>query len=171
MTRKDFSNNSLSNQFVRSIPETIIETSKINTKCKFNLSYFDENQPAGQKFSDWTLNTGISSLTNLLTKLKEYTQQPLNYWKNERVGGGGLKILEYYGDFPKKSDFNHPRHVPSDACWARFRLGNKVRLVGFVISKDSIKNLTDDEQKKYDRNTFYVVFLDKEHAFYKTEDP
>jgi len=66
--------------------------------------------------------------------------------------------------------FTHPHYVPADAHWARFRLGNKVRLVGFVISKDAIKSLTEDEQKKYDHNTFYVVFLDREHKFYKTED-
>ena len=171
MSRKDFSKSRLSSKFVESLPEVIIETSKINVKCKFNLSYLDDDQPAGQKFFRWSHDTGISSLTNLLTKLKEYTYQPLNYWKNERAGGGGLKVLEYYGDFPKKSDFSHPRHVPSDAHWARFRLGNKVRLIGFVISKDSIKHLTEDEQQKYDHNTFYVVFLDKEHKFYKTEAP
>jgi hypothetical protein len=171
MNKKDFSKNKLSSKFVESLPETIIETSQIKIKCKFNLSYFDDNQPAGQKFSEWSHDTGISSLTNLLTKLKEYTLQPLNYWKNQRVGGGGLKVLEYYGDFPQKSDFSPPRHVPSDAHWARFRLGNKVRLIGFVISKDSIKNLTEDEQQQYDHNTFYVVFLDKEHKFYKTEAP
>ncbi|WP_025564784.1 hypothetical protein [Psychromonas sp. SP041] len=171
MSKKNFSNNKLSNSFVDSLPETIIEVSKIETKCKFNLSYFDSNQLVAQDFSDWSYNTGCSSLTNLLHKFKEYTEQSLNYWKNQRTGGGGLKVLEYYGDFPNNSDFKHPKHVPADAHWARFRLGNKVRLVGFVISKSSIKNLSDDAQKKYDHNTFYVVFLDRDHKFYKTEAP
>lgn len=85
------------------------------------------------------------------------------------MGGGGLKVLEYYGDFPDNSDFKHPKHVPADAHWARFRLGNKVRLVGFVISKDALKNMPEEEQEKFCHNTFYVVFLDKDHKFYKTE--
>ncbi|MFA0546387.1 hypothetical protein [Vibrio splendidus] len=171
MAKKNFSNNPLSTRFVASLPEATIETSKIEKKCKLNLSYFDGHQSAGQGFPGWTYNSGNASLTNLLEKFKEYTQQPLNYWQNQRVGGGGLKVLEYYGDFPSNSDFTHPRHVPADAHWARFRLGNKVRLVGFVISKSAIKDLPEEEQDKFDQNTFYVVFLDKEHKFYKTEAP
>lgn len=167
--RKNFGNNSKSSDFVNSLPEVVIETSKIEKRCKFNLSYFDATQSAGQDFSGWAHNSGIASLTNLLAKFKEYTKESLNYWQNQRQGGGGLKVLEYYGDFPSNSDFVHPKSVPADAHWARFRLGNKVRLIGFVISKDAIKALPTDDQEKYCHNTFYVVFLDKDHKFYKTE--
>lgn len=167
--KKNFGNNQQSQGFVNSLPETVIETSKIEKRCKFNLSYFDGTVPAGQDFSEWSHNTGSASLANLLEKFKEYTLQPLNYWQNQRAGGGGLKILEYYGDFPNNSDFKHPKSVPADAHWARFRLGNKVRLIGFVITKDAIKELSEDEQQRFCHNTFYVVFLDKDHKFYKTE--
>ncbi|MFA0716328.1 hypothetical protein AB4622_09985 [Vibrio splendidus] len=167
--KKQFGNNQQSQDFVNSLPETVIETSKIEKLCKFNLSYFDGTQTAGQDFSGWSCNTGSASLTNLLGKFKEYTHETLNYWKHKRAGGGGLKVLEYYGDFPSKSDFTHPKHVPADAHWARFRLGNKVRLIGFVISKDALKDIPEDEQEKFCHNTFYVVFLDREHRFYKTE--
>lgn len=167
--RKSFKENNKSKEFVDSLPETTIESSKIEEKCKFNLSYFDHTQSAGQKFDEWSNSTGIVTLVNLLDKFKEYTNESLNYWRNQRSGGGGLKILEDYGDFPSNSDFKHPRSVPADVHWARFRLGNKVRVIGFVISKDSIRNLSDEEQKNYCHNTFYVVFLDKDHRFYKTE--
>ncbi|MCS6116643.1 hypothetical protein [Shewanella baltica] len=169
MIKKNFGNNKQSLNFVKSLPDTTIEYSGIETKCKFNLAYFDDTQSAGQDFDQWGQTTGIASLKNILEKFKEYTKQPLVYWQNQRVGGGGLKVLELYGDFPTKSDFKHPKHVPVDAHWARFRLGNKVRLVGFVISKEAIKNLPESEQDKFCHNTFYVVFLDKDHKFYKTE--
>ncbi|NOJ08670.1 hypothetical protein [Vibrio splendidus] len=167
--KKNFANNQQSQKFVDSIPTTTIEDSEIEKKCKFNLAYFDGTQAARQDFGQWDHTVGITSLKNLLDKFKEYTDQPLTYWQHQRVGGGGLKVLELYGDFPSKSDFEHPKHVPIDAYWARFRLGNKVRLIGFTISKEAIKNLKADEQDKFCHNTFYVVFLDKEHKFYKTE--
>lgn len=167
--KKSFSNSQQSKNFVNSLPEITIEDSKIEKKCKFNLAYFDGTQAAGQNVNQWEHITGIASLKNLLEKFKEYTDHPLTYWQHQRAGGGGLKVLELYGDFPTKSDFKHPKHVPADAYWARFRLGNKVRLVGFVISKEAIKNLPESTQSDFCHNTFYVVFLDKDHKFYKTE--
>lgn len=95
------------------------------------------------------------------------------YWNNERVGKGNLKVLEYYQTFPKNSDFKHPPYIPHDACWARFRLGSRVRLIGFVIPETVSGQIYLDEKKreyKFDGNTFYVVFLDKNHVFYKTEE-
>ncbi|EPI8560837.1 hypothetical protein KW410_07680 [Vibrio fluvialis] len=170
MAKKSFKNNAKAQDFLKDLPENVISTSNIDSRCKFNFSYFDSNQAAGQSYADWNANVGIDSLLNLVEKLENYTKEPLNFWQNQRAGGGGLKVLEYYGDFPAKSDFKHPAHVPADAHWARFRLGNKVRLVGFVVHASSICDLKDEDRAKYDLNTFYVVFLDKNHKFYKTED-
>ncbi|EKO3952225.1 hypothetical protein KW437_21100 [Vibrio fluvialis] len=170
MAKKSFKNNPKAQDFLKELPEKVISTSNIEARCKFNFSYFDANQTAGQSYADWNANVGIDSLLNLIEKLENYTKESLNYWQNQRAGGGGLKVLEFYGDFPAKSDFKHPSHVPADAHWARFRLGNKVRLVGFVIHPSAICDLKDDDRAKYDLNTFYVVFLDKDHKFYKTED-
>lgn len=163
---KNFKQNSKKKQsFLSSRPQSSIETSNIEARCKFNFSYFDESQVAGQNIIDWAKGDGICSLENLFKKLVEFTKEPLDYWKNERAGGGGLKIMEVYGKFPSKSDFYHPPHVPHDVSWARFRLGNKVRLIGFVLPK----SLKTNDEKNFDKNTFYVVFLDGEHKFYKTE--
>lgn len=164
--------NKKKDKFLSTRPTCSIETSNIAEKSKFNFAYFDSNQTAGQDFLEWEGTSGITTLINLMNKIKDYTDQPLKYWNNQRVGGGGLKVLEYYEEFPKKSDFIHPKHIPHDVVWSRFRLGNKVRLVGFVISehfhgveyKDS-----KGESYFYDLNTFYVVFLDKDHRFYITE--
>ncbi|MEQ5391783.1 hypothetical protein ABN236_06840 [Proteus sp. fly-1013] len=170
MIKKNFKNNRLVRDFIKDIPHYTIDKSGIESKCKFNFAYFDADQEAGQSFTDWNNNIGISSLENLMEKLKEYTKEPLNYWQNQRVGSGGLKILEYYGKFPRNTVFKHPAFVPEDAHWARFRLGNKVRLIGFVIHPSTFNHLTEKHKVQFDTNTFYIVFLDKDHLFYQIED-
>jgi len=168
---KGFSNQRKS-RFLQSLPQSSLETSDIAGRCSFNFSYFDGNQNAGQDFSDWGQNQGANSLTALFEKIKSYTKEPLAYWRNERVGSKGLRILAYYEQFPKRSEFNHPPHVPHDVTWARFRLGNMVRLIGFVIPQDLAgSDYTDSKGNKhlYDSNTFYVVFLDQDHQFFQTE--
>ena len=80
-----------------------------------------------------------------------------------------MKVLEIYGSFPKNSDFKHPKHVPHDGLWARFRLDNMTRLIGFMIPQDVDGKFDKDEGYRFDVNTFYVVFYDPGHCFYKTE--
>lgn len=85
----------------------------------------------------------------------------------------GIKSFAEYGDFPKKSDFKHPNYVPHDVRWARFRMDGAFRLVGFLVPKElhnKCKKDKENEEYLFDRNTFYVVFLDKDHRFYKAED-
>lgn len=164
---KNFNKNSArKNSFIAKVPVCDIESSNIAERCKFNFSFFDGGQEAGQNFHEWNAEAGICSLHSLMQKCVEFTTQPLQYWQHQRVGGGSLKVLEVYTSFPTKSDFTHPQHVPLDASWARFRLGNKVRVIGFVISPTLVNRF---KEKNLDSNTFYVVFLDKEHVFYKTE--
>lgn len=163
--------NSRKARFLESRPRSDIETSEIEKRCKFNFSYFDAAQDAGQSFEDWGAGTGLCCLSSLIEKLKEYSKFPLDHWLHQRVGSGGLKVLAHYGDFPKNSDFNHPAHVPHDVEWSRFRLGQKVRLIGFVLPKSLSGKEIKHNGKIYflDSNTFYVVFLDKDHRFYKSE--
>lgn len=137
----------------------------LTTRCKFNFSYFDPNQDAGQKFSEWT----HKQLYDLLGKIKDYTTKPLDYWRHQRVGNSGLRMLAIYGVFPSKSDFVHPKYVPHQAQWGRFRLGSKLRLVGFTIPAELHKTPHKKTGEFFDKNTFYVVFLDRDHKFYLTE--
>jgi hypothetical protein len=165
-------NNSRKNRFLKSLPQSSLETCDIAQRCVFNFSYFESNQEAGQDFSDWNEANGASSLASLLEKIKSYTKEPLSYWRNERVGAKGLRVLAHYEIFPKKSDFSHPPHIPHDVVWARFRLANFVRLIGFVIPQTlDGKEFVDSKGNKYtyNSNTFYVVFLDKAHRFFQTE--
>ena len=63
------------------------------------------------------------------------------------------------------TDFKWPSFVPKEGIkWARFRLDQKVRIVGFFVDEKTAKvySLSTD--------TIYLVFLDREHKFYKMED-
>lgn len=54
-----------------------------------------------------------------------------------------------YGEFPSKSGFVHPKHVDKDVNWSVLHITAKAVLGGFISG-----------------NTFFVVFLDKEHQFW-----
>ncbi|MGI2118144.1 hypothetical protein [Shewanella oncorhynchi] len=166
---KDFSNSRLKQRFIASIPTTVLSDSDVKIRSKFNFSYFDNNPP-GQDFVEWNTVSGNSKLVKLINKLKEYTRNPLSYWENEKIGkgkrggkGARQHCLEVYKTFPKNSDFRHPPHVPEDVWWARFRIDNDTRLIGFVIPNDK----GDKNESEFDCNTFYIVFLDENHQFYK----
>ncbi|MBP5695714.1 MAG: hypothetical protein J6X11_03585 [Treponema sp.] len=148
-------------RFLSNLPEQdfVSEISDAKGKLSFSFKYFDGSQKAGQDFKDWNDKQKLE----LLEKLRDYSREGKLFWLNQRVGGGGLKVLEIYETFPKNSDFEYPKHVPEKVRWARFRMESAMRLVGFFI---------DEEQaKEFNLSTeiFYIVFLDKEHRFYKME--
>lgn len=173
-TRKQFGKGPKKQGFIESKPDDSLATSDIAMRCKFNFSYLDQSQEAGQSFVDWNTTSPISQLSKLNDKLREYSRESLKHWTRMGIGtgkkGGKGKrqnVLEIYGDFPKKSDFTHPKSVPADVKWSRFRLEGSVRLIGFVIP-DELHGKSDKDGNLYDSNTFYVVFLDKNHKFYLT---
>lgn len=153
--------NSRKESFLDSIPLASIESpdDRLACKSKFNFAYFDV-QESSQSFSDWDKD----QLVDLLDKLKNFSREPLGYWKEE-----GTLVL--YGGFPQKSSLKHPKHIPHQASWGRFRLAQKVRLVGFVLPKDFAEVRHSATNSLFDCNTFYIVFLDKDHKFYLTEAP
>ena len=124
-------------KFIQSIPPIAIEdhVDALKSKLCFSLKYFDNSQDVGQDFRDWSQE----QLEKLLTKLKNYSDNTIKYWMNQRTGAGGLKVLEVYGDFPRNSEFVHPKHVPIDVLWARFRLESDMRLIGFLLPACIIK--------------------------------
>jgi hypothetical protein len=146
--------------FLQKIPACTIESStKKFTNIAFNFQFFDNSQIAGQKFSDW--NHG--QLIKLLDKLKNYCSETIEHWEKTPIGQGAGHVLVIYGNFPSKSDFIPPKHVPIDAKWGRFRLESDMRLVGFIIDPEKciLHKIPD--------NIFYVVFLDANHRFCKSE--
>lgn len=162
-------NNSKKDKFLSSIPIVSLyeDTNDITNRSKFNFSYFDESQTAGQKFEDWDHN----QLVKLLNKLKEYSRHSLQHWKTQKIGSGKKRwnVFQVYGGFPKKSDFSFPKHIPHQANWARFRLEYSVRLIGFIIPEQDHKKEHQKTKEFFDCNTFYVVFLDRNHKFYLSD--
>lgn len=157
-------NNSKKSKFLQSFPTVSFNSENCNhaERCKFNFSYFDSSQLAGQDFCEWNHD----QLQKLFVKLKEYGKYSLAHWMHQRCGGGGLKILEVYSCFPSKSEFNHPKHIPKDVKWARFRLEGDMRLVGFLIPNDLAGTVAKHGGYAFDSNVFYTVFLDQAHKFY-----
>lgn len=153
--------------FLTNLPRISLDddSNDLTIRCKFNFSYFDSSQDAGQDFKDWKL----SQLIELLNKLRDFSRKPLFYWQNERCGGGGLKVLEIYGSFPNKSKFVHPKFVPHQVKWGRFRLGSKIRLAGFTIPTELHGRQHQKTCVFFDQNTFYIVFFDQDHKFYLSE--
>jgi hypothetical protein len=149
-------------KFIAGLPTKSLESpdDEITSLCKFNFAYFDASSP-GQNFSDWN----HAQLNQLLEKLNAYSKHSLSHWISQRGG----RIFTIYGDYPSKSDFRRPRHVPHEAQWARFRLESAIRLIGFVIPRALDGKVHTKTNCAYDSNTFYVVFLDAKHLFYKTE--
>jgi hypothetical protein len=155
--------NSRKKKFIEDLPSTGITSTDIISRCKFNFSFLDSSQEYGSSFSELSND----ELILLIDKIKLYSRDSLRYWQNNRVGGGGHKVLEVYGAFPKSSEFKFPKSVPHDVLWARFRMDGAGRLVGFLIPAEFSRVVSADREFFYDTNTFYVVFIDLEHKFYK----
>jgi len=157
MTKK----NIRKDQFLGKLPQSQIEddVDKFKNKLNFNFGFFDNTQKAGQDFKDWD----HKQLYKLLDKLKEYCKYDLEYWKRAHIGNKEGTVLTIYNSFPAKSDFTIPKNIPLDVEWGRFRLEGAVRLAGFIINSATCRNC------ELQPNTFYVVFLDKDHRFYLTE--
>lgn len=149
--------------FLASIPITSIDLPEdtLAKRCKFNFSYFTVQKEAGQGFSDLT----VSELSGLCEKLKHFSNESLVHWENMPIGKKSGHVLEIYSNFPKKSNFLEPAHIPHQARWARFRIDSTTRLVGFVLPKE-YDGLIHHCGYRFDCNTFYIVFIDKNHEFY-----
>ena len=128
-------------------------------RSKFNFSYFTRQEP-GVDFSD----LDDVRLKHLLEKLKHFSRKPLLELRKER---NALFIV--YTNWPQNSSFTKPSHISERVHWARFRLGSTLRLVGFIVP-DDIDGTKDENGVLYDRNTFYVVFVDPDHKFWPTEE-
>lgn len=127
----------------------------ISKFCCFNFKYFRSTEN-GQSFEEWQ---GNNILADLMNKLKEFSQLSVEELKQNHR-------LKIYGPFPtsKCTDFKLPTDLPKNGIkWSSFRITGEKRLIGFFVSKeaeiDDCKNIA---------NTFYVVFLDENHKFYKS---
>lgn len=112
----------------------------------FSFKDFDNNQcPPGQTFKEWE-KEGI--LADFLTKMVELNNK-------NRIVACQEKCIEIYRSFPPKSDFKAPAYIEGDVVWGTIQDvgGQKRRVAGYMID-----------------NVFYVVFLDKNHKFWKMKN-
>ena len=130
-------------------PANTREEKKVVTARKLITVSFkdiDFTQPKGneQTFDTWS-NDGL--LVPLLERIRQLT-------KLTRDEAEKQQIIKVYGDIPDHSDFTRPKHVDENASWAVLKgIGGQVStLAGYIVE-----------------NTFYAVFLDKEHRFWPTE--
>ncbi|MBW5891022.1 hypothetical protein IM880_02265 [Pectobacterium polaris] len=131
-------------------------------RCKFNFSYFTSNQKVCGQISDWDKAT----ICDFFTKLVDFSTRSLNDLRMLGLGKNRKSLLSLYESFPKNSLFELPQNIPHQAIWGRFRLDQNKRLIGFVIPDEYHGQRHDGTGMLYDKNTFYVVFIDNEHSFY-----
>ena len=118
---------------------SLANNDKYSKNFRFSFEFLDRNQ--GQSFADWEKD-------GLLAK----TFDALSYYCKERVIEKQGKNFKEYGEFPSKSCFVHPRHIEKDVNWCALHIMGRVVLGGFIQG-----------------NTFFIVFLDKEHKFWISE--
>lgn len=102
--------------------------------------------------------------------MKEYSKESLKSWENREIGSGEHrgKVFVIYDTFPDPSLLEHPKHIPLDVKWARFRMEQSFRLGGFIVPEELHGKIHEETGFIFDKNTFYVVFIDRDHNFYLT---
>ena len=108
----------------------------------FSFKDFDKNQ--GQNFKDWESDELLALAVDKISQLSNLTM-------SQAIQQQIIKVYTKV-EFPPNSDFTYPKHVKDGVNWASFHVQGKECIIGYV-----------------EENIFYIVFLDKEHQFWKTE--
>ena len=109
----------------------------------FNFKFFQSGKDSGQSFEEWEREKILADLNN---KLRDFSGKTKEDMLRDMT-------LEIYNQYPLGSEFREPPALKSaNIKWARFRITGRRRLIGFFLNNDK-------------SNTFYVVFLDKNHMF------
>lgn len=138
------------------------EKCNLSKRCKFNFSYFDNSQEHSGELSEWDKDT----ICEFFNKLIGYSKSSLDELKQIGLGKNRYRLLSIYESFPASSNFSLPKNIPHQAKWGRIRLDSNKRLVGFIIPDEYHGRIHVKTSIAYDRNTFYVVFIDNHHNFY-----
>lgn len=108
------------------------------------LSFKDFDRNQGQSFEEWEEDKLLSLAIN---RLREVCQLTVAQATNQQIIKPYTKV-----DFPPNSDFEHPKHIPLGITWCSMHIQGKECVIGY-----------------FEENIFYLVFLDKDHQFWKTE--
>ncbi|MFZ3618271.1 hypothetical protein ACOYA6_03400 [Leclercia barmai] len=134
----------------------------LSSRSKFNFSYFDKSQKHSGQISDWSKEI----ICDFFEKLIDYSSKSLGQLQQIGIGKRRHGLLSLYDSFPKNSGFVQPKSIPHQVRWGRFRLDQNKRLIGFVIPDEYHGLIHKGTGIVYDKNTFYIVFIDNDHAFY-----
>lgn len=162
MSKKKKIENRKTQAFLNALPQISLDddNDKLTERCKFNFHYLSATPPA----------VGIPGHgDDFLEKVKFFSEHSLAYWENKQHQGSKTgHYLEYYPSFPSenKTEYVYPKHVPADVRWGRFILSGKQRLVGFVVPEEKHDQCHSETGFRFDKNTFYCVFIDLEHKFW-----
>lgn len=113
----------------------------------FSFRDLDQTQPK-KKPETAELWQKLELFPTLITRLKELS----NLTRDEACNQQQIKI---YGDFPSKdkTDFVAPNYIDKHVAWGVIEgLGGVPRVAGYMSG-----------------NTFFIVFLDSNHKFWKSE--
>jgi hypothetical protein len=108
------------------------------------LSFRDFDRNQGQGFEAWEKD---QILALAIEKLAAICHKTVGQATAEQI----IKPYTKVG-FPPDSGFVHPRHVLSDVIWCSMHIQGKECVIGY-----------------FEDNIFQVVFLDKDHEFWKTK--
>lgn len=111
---------------------------------QISLQYYNDDQPSTGTLRIWQAE-GI--LADAIEVLSGYCKRPLR----EQIDGEKFSLYQGFPT-PDKTDFTFPQNVPEDAHWARIHVKGKPVIIGHVVD-----------------NTFFIVFLDKDHRFWLTK--
>lgn len=121
-----------------------IETRQGRREPLIVLSFKDFDRNQGQSFQEWE---DVKLLALAISKLREICQLTVGQATAQKI----IKAYTKVG-FPPESGFEHPKHVLPDVTWCSMHIQGKECVVGY-----------------FEDNVFQVVFLDKDHEFWKTE--
>ena len=107
------------------------------------LSFRDFDRNQGQSFEEWEDD---KLLALAVCKLREICQLTIGQATAQQIIKQYTKI-----GFPPESVFEHPKHVLPDVIWCSMHIKGKECIIGY-----------------FEDNVFQVVFLDKNHEFWKT---
>lgn len=110
----------------------------------FTVSFRHLDREQGNNLYEWEQNNILAHSVDVLA----------GFCNDTLLAQKDGKKFTVYGDFPpnEKTEYTFPTQVPEDANWARIHITGLQCLIGHIV-----------------QNVFYVVFLDGEHKFWKSE--
>ncbi len=121
-----------------------VETREGQREKLIVLSFRDFDRNQGQSFKEWEHE---QLLALAIDKLKEVCQLSVREATSQNIIKQYIKV-----GFPPESAFVHPRHILPDVIWCSMHIQGKECIIGH-----------------FEDNIFHIVFLDKDHEFWKTE--